>query len=134
MSASAELFTPAGIADWRARLNRSAQFADAAAGWHGILVLVEHPAEGAERRTLIEVTDGVCTVARLADTADDAHAEFVLAASPATWDDLVAARVSPTMAAFAGKLRLMKGEIMRLVPHAKAAAALLAAAARGDRI
>ena len=46
-----------------------------------------------------------------------------------TWADLIAARVTPATAAMLGKLHLIKGNVMALIPHASAAAELLAAAA-----
>ena len=129
-----DLFSADGIDAWRARLDASPHFAHAAAGWTGTLVLVEKADGRASRRTWIEVNDGRCVDARPASDADSARAEFVLAAGPDVWQDLVGARVSPAMAAMTGRLKLLQGDLMRLVPHAKAAAALLAAAAHGEPI
>lgn len=121
------LFTPDGIAHWQEHLNRSPRFADAATGWVGTLVLVASDSAPVER-TLVRVDDGRCVEARRADTADLETADFVLSATHTTWDALVAARTTPTMAAMTGRLQLDKGDLLALVPHAKAAAELLAAA------
>jgi putative sterol carrier protein len=134
MSDGDGLFSATGIAEWCRRLNGSSEFARAAAGWHGTLVLVEDRDPAPGRRTWITVDDGACTEARVAMPGDEQRAEFVLAASPATWAELVSARTTPATAAMGGRLRLVRGELMRLIPHARAAAALLATAARGEAI
>mgnify|MGYP003383597782 FL=1 len=122
------LFTPEGIARWQAHLNGSTVFAEAAAGWVGTLVLVASDLEP-PAHTLVRVDDGRCTEARTADVADLAHADFVLAATTTAWLALIAGRTTPTMAAMTGRLHLEKGDLFALIPHAKAAAELLAAAA-----
>jgi putative sterol carrier protein len=127
-----DLFTPAGIAAWQQCLNRSTRFADAAAGWSGRFVLIERDGDQRERRTWLVVGDGRCLEARTGTPLDDNSADFVLAASPTTWSDLVAARNTPAGAALVGRLSLVKGDVLALVPHAKAAAELLKAAAEGE--
>ena len=122
------LFTPEGIARWQAHLNGSAVFAESAAGWVGTLVLVASDVEPPSH-TLVRVDDGRCTEARTADVADRDPADFVLSATTTTWLALIAARTTPTMAAMTGRLHLEKGDLFALIPHAKAAAELLAAAA-----
>ena len=72
---------------------------------------------------------GRCIEARIGLASDEDAAEFVLAASSATWADLVAARTTPATAALTRKLSLRKGDVMSLIPHANAAAVLRAAAA-----
>jgi putative sterol carrier protein len=125
-----DLFSPSGIAAWQQRLNRSPGFAAAAHSWSGQLLLIETDDAGESGRSAwIVVESGRCTEARTGAASDETAAEFVLAASAATWDDLVAARTTPATAALTRKLSLRKGDVMSLIPHAKAAAELLAAAA-----
>jgi putative sterol carrier protein len=125
------LFDAESLAAWRDHLNTSAVFRDAAAGWRGTLLLLEGAPDAPERTAWVEVSDGHCAAAREGETGDTERADFVLAASPATWHDLVTARTTPVMAAMTGRLRLVKGDLLALAPHAKAAAALLAAANGG---
>ncbi len=122
------LFTPEGIARWQAHLNGSPVFAEAAAGWVGTLVLVASDMES-PTHTLVRVDDGRCSEARTADSSDLEHADFVLSATTTAWLALIAGRTTPTMAAMTGRLHLEKGDLFALIPHAKAAAELLAAAA-----
>jgi putative sterol carrier protein len=122
-----DLFSPAGIAAWRAHLDRSAEFHRAAGRWSGTMVLSE--SDGERRRTWLALEQGVIAAARPADAADADAAEFVLAADAATWDGLVTGRVELIPAALNGQLRLERGQVWRLLPHAAAAASMLRAAA-----
>lgn len=122
------LFTADGIDRWRAHLDGSTLFAEAAAGWFGTLVLIATDIEP-PAHTLVRVDDGHCSEARVAAPADLDAADFVLSATTTTWLALIAARTTPTMAAMTGRLHLEKGDLFALIPHAKAAAELLAAAA-----
>ena len=124
-----DLFSPTGISSWQLRLNASPKFAASAASWAGRLLLVEKADAGPDRSTWVVVGEGRCIEARPGKPTDEQSAEFVLSANAATWSNLVAARTSPTTAALLGRLHLLNGDVMSLLPHAKAAAVLLAAAA-----
>ncbi len=128
-----DLFSADGLARWREHLNRSELFRREAADWSGRLLLVEDDGARAERRSWLVVEGGACREARPASADDEAAAEFILAAAPTVWDDLVAGRTTPAMAAMVGRLALRKGNVLALVPRARAAAALLAAAADADQ-
>jgi hypothetical protein len=126
---SLDLFSLAGITAWQERLNQSARFAEAARSWQGRLVLVEHEDSGASRSAWVVVHHGRCLEARPALPSDELAADYVLSAAGTTWADLTAARITPATAALLGRLHLLKGNVMSLIPHASAAAELLAAAA-----
>ena len=128
-----DLFSSDGVALWQVRLNASTRFAEAAADWTGSLLLVEGSEDAAEsRQTWVRVGGGRCLEARTARPGDAERADFVLTASPHTWGALVAAQTTPARAAMTGRLRLTKGEVFALIPHARAAAELRAAAAVGE--
>jgi putative sterol carrier protein len=126
-----DLFSPSGITAWQQRLNHSAAFAAAAKSWAGRLLLIENRDGNVNRTTWVVVGHGRCAEARTGLPSDELSADYVLSASPETWMDLVTARHTPAAAALLGRLTLLKGSVMSLVPHAKAAAELLAAAAGG---
>lgn len=123
-----DLFTAAGITAWRTLLADSDDFRRAADKWSGTLLLVESDAPAPGRATWLALEDGAIIEARPARPDDDAGAEFVLAATAATWDALVRGRDDLMGAAFRGALRLERGQVLRLLPHARAAAAMLRAA------
>ncbi|HEY4321599.1 MAG TPA: hypothetical protein VGM77_10555 [Gemmatimonadales bacterium] len=122
-----DLFSATEITAWQHRLNNSAEFAEAAADWHGRLLLIEEDPTGGTRRAWLVIDHGQCAEARVGEPADQDSADYALAASPDTWSDLTAARTTPALAAMGGRLSLRKGAVMALLPHARAAAALLAA-------
>lgn len=124
----ASLFTPDGLRSWQMHLNRSDRFRDAASGWFGTLLLLEQEPDGDARSTWVRVADGACTEVRVGAAADHEAADFILAASATTWESLVTARMTPVAAAITGRLKLLRGDVLALAPHAKAAAELLAAA------
>ena len=127
-----DLFSADGAARWQTRLNASARFAAAAADWSGTLLLIEsddNESVPALRRTWVRIGAGRCLEARLGEADDAERADFVLTASPRTWGALVSAQTTPALAALTGRLKLTKGEVFALIPHARAAAELLAAAA-----
>jgi hypothetical protein len=126
-----DLFSASGISAWQARLNHSPSFAEAAGSWAGRLLLIERTGDGATRSTWVVVGDGRCVEARVGVPSDELAADYVLSASPDAWIDLITARHTPATAALLGHLTLLKGSVMSLAPHARAAAQLLAAAA-GD--
>jgi putative sterol carrier protein len=65
----------------------------------------------------------------VATEADLAGAAYIFEAAPAVWREVFSGRTAPVMALFSGKLRLTRGSLAALMPHAGAARELIAAAA-----
>jgi putative sterol carrier protein len=121
-----DLFSPHGIATWRARLEDSESFRAAARGWSGTVLLVADD-PGASAATYLRVEDGRLIAARPAEAVDREAAEFVLRADRATWEALADGRAELVSSALTGRLHLDRGAVHRLVPHARAASAMLRA-------
>lgn len=121
-------FTTDGLAAWRGHLLHSTDFAEAARGWSGTLLLRESATGGDPQRAWISLEDGRLLELRVGTDEDEAVAEFVLAAEAEIWRSLVDGSRDLAKAAFTGELRLERGSVLRLLPHARAAAALLRAA------
>lgn len=126
-----DFFTSEGLAVWQGHLTDSPDFADAARGWTGTLLLREVHAGNEPRRAWIALDDGDLLDLRIGTQEDEDAAEFVLVAEPNTWRGLVDGSRDLAKAAFTGELKLERGSMLRLLPHARAAAALLRAA-RGE--
>ena len=88
-------------------------------------MLVARDATGPDRRTYLGLDDGQLLAARPANDEDAAAAEFVLVASGSTWDALSAGESELIAVAMRGELKLERGNLLRLIPHARAAAAML---------
>jgi putative sterol carrier protein len=108
----------------------------AAARWEGaILLRVDaDPDQGfaEDRAVFLDLHRGECRGARAARPADFDHASFVLSGGATAWREVLAGRLEPVAAATRGKLRLDRGSLIRLLPHAESARRLLAAARRID--
>ncbi len=127
-----DLFSASGIAAWRDRLHNSDAFRTAARGWSGTVLLVEREGPGTPRHTFIELRDGELKHSRIAESRDIADAEFVLEATAETWQGLVHGEIELISAALKGALRLERGSVLRLIPHAGAASAMLREAGSAD--
>lgn len=125
-----ELFSEQWARQWCARLNESAAYRAAAAEWKGAVALVMTATNGGEPRGVyMDAEGGACHIAREASKEDLARAAYVFEASPAVWREVFGGRTAPAMALFSGKLRLTRGNLAALMPHAAAARELIATAA-----
>jgi putative sterol carrier protein len=130
--ASTEVFSNEWAAACRERLNHHGRLKNVASSWSSPVALVMRPDPrlGVDRERVIylELHDGVCVVSRVADRDDRARAEFVLAADAAQWKRMLSGGLDPIPAVMLGKLKLERGSLTALLPHAAAARELIAAA------
>jgi len=123
------LFTNEWAAAWGAALNRSAAYGAAGKDWEGALVL---QAQADAVRGLpdaaavwLDLWRGTCREARLATAADLDRARFVISGPLTVWLTVLAGDVAPAMALLQGRLTLLRGSMLGLMPHVHAATALL---------
>lgn len=121
-----EVFSDAWAEAWRDALNASAAYRDAAARWEGAIVLRLEPGAAA----WADLHHGECRAARAATPADLAASPFVIRAESATWQRLLAGEIDPIFALMGGKLKLERGSVAALLPFARAAKEMVAAASR----
>jgi putative sterol carrier protein len=124
---SLELFSEAWARAWCAALNASEGYRVAARNWDGVVALVMNGGETA-RAAVLDSAGGVCRMARAADAADLAGAGYVFEAGADVWREVFTGQVAPAMALLTGRLKLSRGSLAALMPHAAAARELLAAA------
>jgi putative sterol carrier protein len=128
-----DLFTAPWAAAWRLELNASSVYREKAASWEGAVALrmSADPALGvAEPRAVwLDLHHGACRDARMATPEDLDAAAYVIEAAPAIWRELLGGRLSPLAALLGGKLRLLRGNVMSLLPYITAAQELLVTAA-----
>jgi putative sterol carrier protein len=123
------LFGDAWARLWCSTLNDSSTYRRAAAAWEGAVVLVMRAdaASGveAERAVFLDLWHGSCRAARVASATDRDHARYVIEASPTGWLEVLSGGVSPITALLSGRLRLVRGSVMSLLPYAHAAKELV---------
>ena len=120
-------------AGWAERLERELAASDpyraAAASWKGSLAFVLEPdgvAGFAERRELfLDLAHGSSRAVRPAIPGDVDSASFCLTGPATVWLRLLSGDLEPGVALMGGGLRLTRGSLFSLLPHLKAAAALL---------
>lgn len=118
--------------EWKRRLDASAAFAAAAAGWSGSLVFaMRQDGNGSrkDRAVFLSIEGGRCRTARAARDADRAGCDLILSASTETWRRILQGTGDPVLAILLGQIRFERGSWSSLVPYADAARELLRAAA-----
>lgn len=140
-----EVFSEAWATRLGVALRTSDTYRHAARTWEGAVVLdwsdapsassevTSADSSAAQRGVYLDLQHGDCRAARLATQADYEHARFVLSADHEGWDMLLTGRIAPTMAILRGKLKVLKGSVGALMPHAQAASELVRVAQGIDR-
>ncbi|MBP7587119.1 MAG: SCP2 sterol-binding domain-containing protein [Thermoanaerobaculia bacterium] len=126
---SPELFGP----EWAERLERelaaNEPYRAAAASWKGSLAFDLQP-DGtpgfpAGRGLFLDLAHGSCRAARPALPGDLESASFCLSGPAAVWLRLLSGDLEPGAALMGGGLKLTRGSFFSLLPHLRAAQALL---------
>ncbi len=124
-----EIFTSEWAERWCQALNADATYARVARTWEGSLLLVMEadPDYGLEtpRYVLADLWHGRCRQARVAGPEDVEAADYVLQAPATVWYRLLTGDVGPIPALVRGQLRLVKGNLMALLPYVRAAQRLV---------
>lgn len=127
-----EIFTIAWAQAWAERLNHNPHYRSAAQKWEWplILVLEKDPAHGLpeNRNIYLDLWHGECREARLAGGKDLQEAPYVISASLPVWQEILAGQADPMMALTRGRLKLRKGNLLKLARYAQAAKQLVASA------
>ncbi|MEM7049626.1 MAG: SCP2 sterol-binding domain-containing protein [Acidobacteriota bacterium] len=129
---SPDVFSQAWIAEWGDELNSSDAYRAAAAAWEGSILFIMALPTGEERLAFLDLWHGDCRAARVASQQDTGDAAFILRATDHDWQRVLSGDIEPIWAMMSGKLKLERGRTAQLVPHAKAAQELVAAARRVD--
>jgi putative sterol carrier protein len=123
------VFSDAWARAWGDALAASETYRTAAAAWEGSVALVAAgPALPEPAAVFLDLWHGECREARRATEGDLAGVAYLLEAEPGVWRELFESRQSPVMALLTGRLRLVRGELAQLLPHAGSAKELLALA------
>ncbi len=117
-----KLYSQAWQQAWKSALQASSAYRSAAQTWEGALILKVEP----DIRIYLDLNHGECREIRDA-RADDA-CRFELSASREVWLDLLERGKDPLYLVMRGKLHLLRGSKAELLPYARAAKAMLAAA------
>ena len=104
---------------WRERLNDSAEFVDAAAGFEAVVLFVVQPDEthdGDPVRLLVEVADGECVDAAATAAVGDDDYEHALRGPYEAWKRLLRDETAATDAVMGGPFDV-EGNAIALMSH-----------------
>lgn len=122
-----ELFDPQWAKAWQRALTEETDYHEKGVSWDAPVVLQCRDGDG-WRGVYAELSGGACRLARPATEADCASAPFVLSMEQPVWDKLISRKLDPMFAVMTGKLKLTRGTMSQLLPHASAAKELVSAA------
>lgn len=124
-----ELFGPAWAEHLERELEANEVYRAAAASWKASLAFSLQPdgtpGFSAGRGLFLDLAHGSCRAARPALPGDLENAKFCLSGPAAVWLRLLSGRLEPGAALMGGGLQLTRGSLFSLLPHLKAAQALL---------
>lgn len=123
---------------WADELRASDAYARAAATWEGSLVLEMTAGDGEDEgpgaAVFVDLWHGECRGARSATGGDLGGTDFLIRGGVETWQRVLAGDLEPIFGIMSGKLRLVRGNLAKLVPQITAARELVAAAARIETV
>lgn len=132
---SYEVFTH----DWAVacgdQINANEDYRKAAKNWKWPMVLTmkaDAKLGVPERSVFLDLFEGDCREARVAQAADLEEAPYVISADPPTWKRVLEHDLEPIPGLIRGKLKLVKGSLVSLLPYVTAAKEMVNSAANVD--
>jgi putative sterol carrier protein len=132
---SYEMFTH----DWAVacgdQINANEEYRKAAKNWKWPLVLTmkaDAKLGVPERSVYLDLFQGDCREARVAQPADLEAVPYVISADPPTWKRVLEHDLEPIPGLMRGKLKLVKGSLVSLLPYVTAAKEMVNSAANVD--
>jgi putative sterol carrier protein len=129
---SYEMFTHDWAVACGEQINANEEYRQAALDWHWPLVLVMTAVPGLslpERSVYLDLFAGDCREARAATPADVESVPYLISADPKTWRKLLEREIEPIFALMRGKLKLVRGSLVALLPYVAAAKEMVLSAA-----
>lgn len=118
--------------EYKARINQSERYAEAAAGWEGAIAYVFDPEPDRNwpetTYVLMDLAHGKCHEARLTDREEAEQAPFLIRGPYTRWKQTVTGQLDPIKGMMQGKLRV-RGDLATLVRYVDAAHELVNLAA-----
>ncbi|MCS6774008.1 MAG: SCP2 sterol-binding domain-containing protein [Anaerolineae bacterium] len=122
--------TPEWVAAFKAAINASAGYREAARTWEGDFWFILEPEKEGDRRVLmyVDLWHGECRAAELAETEDGRTPEFRIAAPLRQWKRVITREIDPIRALVTGALKL-QGNLAKIMRNVRAAQELVLCAA-----
>jgi len=130
---SFDLFSAEWANAWGELLRQDAAYRKAAKSWQWPVVVTVRADAAAgfseDRSVFLDLWEGDCRHARPATAADLENAPFVIAADFRVFRDILDGKMDPLVGLMRGKLQLVKGSLVKLLPYTGAAKRMVSIAA-----
>jgi putative sterol carrier protein len=125
-----EVFTDPWVVRFREEINRSVDFRTHGATWDAPIALeMSFRGHAEPRRVVLHLHGGACERANCAASSSGNEIGLIIRTDVAGWQRILAGRMDPIWGIMSGRLKLVRGRLSDLVPHALAAKALVDSAA-----
>ena len=108
-------------------INTNEAHRQAAMGWEWPLILQMINGDN-EKSVFLDLQNGECKIAKVADQNDCDTAEFIISASSDSWQKILNKELDPMLAVMTKKLELKKGNVGTLLKYVDAAKELIRSA------
>jgi len=122
-------FSEEWIQAFAKEINTNEVHRQAAAGWEWPLILQMITGDN-EKSVFLDLQNGECKIAKIADRSDFETAAFVISASRDSWQKILNKELDPMMAVMTKKLELKKGNVGTLLKYVDAAKELIRSATK----
>ncbi len=130
---SFDLFSLEWANAWAGLLRQDAGYRKAAKSWQWPVVVTVRADAAAglakDRSVFLDLWEGDCRSARPATAADLESAPFVIAADLGVFREILDGKRDPLLALMRGKMHLVKGSLVKLLPYTQAAKLMVTVAA-----
>jgi putative sterol carrier protein len=110
-------------------INTNEAHRQAAMGWEWPLILQMKNGDN-EKSVFLDLQNGECKFAKVADQNDSDAAEFIISASSDSWQKILNKELDPMLAVMTKKLELKKGNVGTLLKYVEAAKELIKSATK----
>ncbi len=130
---SYDFFSAEWVNAWAELLRNDATYRKVAKTWRWPVVMTIRADATTgfpeDRSVFFDLWEGDCREARIATAADLDNAPYVIAADLDDFREILGGKTDPLMALMRGKLELVKGNLVKLLPYTQAAKQLVSIAA-----
>ena len=123
-----KIFSEEWIKDYYEKLSSNKTFKQAADDWYIKLVLTIDDEEN--KNVFLDLQNGECKSARIANNTDIENADYIITASKDSWKKILNNELDPMLAVMTKKLELKKGNVGSLLKYIDAAKELLKSASQ----
>lgn len=118
-----KIFSAEWANELKDQINKNQEYKNSSEGWEWGLILTKLDNDNSS--IYLDLKNGECKSARLADKEDLNSADFSISADSKTWEKILNSSLSPMQAMMMKKLSIAKGNMSELLPYVNSLKELL---------